>query len=179
MRPALAIIIILSAFCPDGGTAGQAGNDAPVMTDSHFVTSGPALVTADSIGHPDRAAMLGRDFSGAIITERAPEGANGLEKASFAVRRQLTGKDVYCPPNYMFFRAAVRELGLIPAVFATLDRITRDNRLGAAHLRIDEDRHCYPEGPEVYRHARPDRASGGLPVKPAMTEETAAKEAAE
>ena len=163
MRPALALFIILSAFCSDGGIAGQAGNDAPV-------TAG-APVMPDSIGHPDRAAELWRDFSGAIITEHAPEGANGPEKAACAVRRQLTGKDVYCPPNYMFFRAAVRELGFIPAVFATLDRITRDNRLGAAHLRIDEDRHCYPEGLEVYRHARPDRASGGLPVKPAMTGE--------
>ena len=169
MSPAAFALALLLALPGPGGLAGapgQAGGDGDGL---------PVAASAfmpDSIGHPDRSAILGRDFSGAVVTENAPEGADWAERAAWTVRKQLSGRDYYKPATYMFLRPAIHELGFFPAIFATFDRITRDNRLGAAHIPGS----LVEEGPEAYapaRHARADRASGGLPAEPALTEKEA------
>ena len=94
---------------------------------------------------------LEADFSGHIVTEQAPAGANAAERAAWAVRRQLAGKDRFDPPNYMFFRQAAKSIGFFPAIFATADRILRDTRIGTVRERFDEYRSSIEEGPEAYQ----------------------------
>ena len=98
----------------------------------------------------DIQLMLDADFSSMQIREQAPEGANAAEKALWAVYRQLTGRDFFDPPNYMFLRKAVSSLGFLPGVFATLDRIMRDSKLGTATIRLDPGDPYVHEGPEAY-----------------------------
>ncbi|MBO4455921.1 MAG: hypothetical protein J5759_05680 [Bacteroidales bacterium] len=86
--------------------------------------------------------------------ESAPEGANVMEKAAWRVSRQLTGRDFYRPVNYMFFRQAVKEIGLIPAIFATADRVLRDSKIGTYDVRIDAEHPVVNEGPEAYAPGR-------------------------
>ena len=95
----------------------------------------------------DRSAMLNADFSGSVIKESAPLGANLFEKASWEISRQLTGKDFYRPQNYMFFRPAVKEIGFFPALLALPDRILRDSRIGTAGYPFGEGQHIISEGP--------------------------------
>lgn len=99
----------------------------------------------------DTDAVLQRDFSAKVLVETAPEGANGIEKAIWNVRKQLQGRDYYNPPNYMFFRLAVKKIGFVPAVFATLDRITRDSKIGTYQEHVTADHPYIEEGPEAYR----------------------------
>lgn len=75
-----------------------------------------------------------------------------VEKVSGAIGEQL-GHSYFDPPNYLFFRQAVRQLGFFPAVLATLDRIQRASRLGTM------DAHEVPvkEGPEAYGKRRRKR----------------------
>lgn len=98
----------------------------------------------------DRELLRLADFSSKQIIETPPAGANAAEKTLWGVRRQLTGTDRYEPANYMFFRPAVRELGLIPAFFATADRILRDTRLGTVRALPDPSDGKIHEGPEAY-----------------------------
>lgn len=98
----------------------------------------------------DRELLRRADFSSKQIIETPPAGANAAEKTLWGVRRQLTGTDRYEPANYMFFRPAVRELGLIPAFFATSDRILRDTRLGTVRALPDPSDGKIHEGPEAY-----------------------------
>lgn len=99
---------------------------------------------------PDSELLRRADFSGKRTIERAPDGANCTERALYNVRKQLTGRDFYEPANYMFMRPAVREIGLIPAFFATSDRILRDTRIGTASLHLDPSDPFVHEGPEAY-----------------------------
>ena len=99
---------------------------------------------------PDRSLALEAGFNDKVISEQAPEGANGIERALYTVRKQLTGRDNYNPPNYIFFRQAVKELGFFPAIFATADRILRDTRIGTVRERFDADHTHIQEGPEAY-----------------------------
>ena len=99
---------------------------------------------------PDSELLRQADFSGKRITEHAPEGANCTERALYTVRKQLTGRDFYEPANYMFVRPAVREIGFIPAFFATSDRILRDTRIGTASLKLDPSDPFVHEGPGAY-----------------------------
>lgn len=94
--------------------------------------------------------MLDADFSSLQIREQAPEGANAAEQALYRIYRQLTGRDFFDPPNYMFFRQAVGTLGFVPAVFATLDRILRDSKLGTSTSKLDPEDPYIHEGPEAY-----------------------------
>ena len=98
----------------------------------------------------DVRLMLDADFSSKIIIEHAPADANAGERALYEVYKQLTGSDFYDPPNYMFFRQAVDTLGFVPAVFATLDRVLRDSKIGTATLKLDPDDPVKHEGPEAY-----------------------------
>lgn len=98
----------------------------------------------------DAGLLLQADFSGRIVTSQPPQDANWLEKASWQVYNQLTGRDFYDPANYMFFRQAVRRIGFIPAFFATADRILRDSKLGTADVQIDASHPVVHEGPEAY-----------------------------
>lgn len=102
---------------------------------------------------PDTALILEADFSRLRTREAAPEGANGMERALHTIRKQLTGRDFYDPPNYMFFRQAVKSIGLIPAIFATVDRLTRDSRIGTVREYIDPSDPFIHEGPEVYKQS--------------------------
>lgn len=102
----------------------------------------------------DRDLVLKRDFSEQKTKEQAPEGANCFERASWHISKQLTGRDYYRPVNFMFFRQAVKEIGFIPAVFATADRILRDSKLGTYDVWIDPDYPVITEGPEAYAPGR-------------------------
>jgi hypothetical protein len=116
-----------------------------VASGGFFVPSGPP--EGDSA---DSQLLLKADFSGKLVTQKAPEGANALEKASWHVYNQLTGRDYYDPANYMFFRQAVKSIGFIPACFATVDRILRDSKIGTADVHIDSADPYIHEGPEAY-----------------------------
>ncbi|MBO4670456.1 MAG: hypothetical protein J5640_01245 [Bacteroidales bacterium] len=98
----------------------------------------------------DRALIFSRDFSDQATEKHAPDGANCFERMSWRISRQLTGRDFYSPANYMFFRQAVKEIGFIPAVFATADRILRDSKLGTYDVHMDPERPVIEEGPEAY-----------------------------
>lgn len=114
----------------------------------------------------DRDLLRQADFSSRCITETPPAGANAAEKALWGIRRQLTGQDLYEPANYMFVRPAVRELGLIPAVFATSDRILRDTRIGTVNVRRDPVDGKIHEGTEAYKIPFSVRGKG-IPAAPA------------
>lgn len=75
-----------------------------------------------------------------------------VEKVSGAIGKQL-GHNYFDPPNHLFFRQAVRELGFFPAVLATLDRIQRASRLGT----MDAKSLPVKEGPEAYGKRRRKR----------------------
>ncbi len=107
----------------------------------------PLAVNAQSA---DSSLVLGRDFGAKLVSEAPPQGANALEKASWHISKQLTGRDFYRPVNYMFFRQAVREIGFFPAIFATADRILRDSKIGTATAELDADNPVIEEGPEAY-----------------------------
>lgn len=109
----------------------------------------------------DVRLMLDADFSSMLIREQAPAGANGCEKASYEIYKQLTGRDFYDPPNYMFLRQAVDTIGFFPAVLATLDRIVRDSKIGTATVMLDPDDPVIHEGPEAYLCRR---AGAGRPM---------------
>ena len=98
----------------------------------------------------DIQQMLDADFSSMQLSEQAPDGANTAERALYELYKQLTGRDFFDPPNYMFFRQAVNTIGFFPAVFATLDRILRDSKLGTATVKLDPDDPYVHEGPEAY-----------------------------
>ena len=102
----------------------------------------------------DASAMLQKSFEDRITAETPPPGANGIEKAAWHVRRQLTGRDFYEPANYMYLRQAVKEIGLVPAFFSTADRILRDSRMGTAGTRLDASNPVIKEGPEAYAPRR-------------------------
>lgn len=110
-----------------------------------------------AVHHNERNIILNRSFSEKIITETPPAGANGVEKAAWAVSNQLVGRDFYRPANYMFFRQAVKTIGFIPAIFATADRIIRDSKIGTAGARIDAEHPVIEEGPEAYAPGRNGR----------------------
>lgn len=117
------------------------------------------LITAPALAQvSDRSLLEAADFSSLTIKEMPPEGANGVETALWSVRKQLTGRDFYEPANYMFVRPAVRELGLIPAVFATSDRILRDTRIGTVQVPLDPADPFIHEGPEAYKCRREETA---------------------
>ncbi len=105
-------------------------------------------VTAQSVS--DRQLILEKSFTDKLITEKAPDGANCAEKLLHEIYNQLTGRDFYRPANYMFFRAAVKEAGLFPALLAMPDRILRDSKIGTADVWMDKDQPFVFEGPEAY-----------------------------
>lgn len=98
----------------------------------------------------DIQQMLDADFSYLQASDSVPDGANSAEKALCVIYRQLTGRDFFDPPNYMFLRRAINSLGFFPGVFATLDRIVRDSKLGTATARLDPGDPFIHEGPEAY-----------------------------
>ena len=122
----------------------------------------------------DRELLRRADFSSKQIIETPPAGANAAEKTLWGVRRQLTGTDRYEPANYMFFRPAVRELGLIPAFFATSDRILRDTRLGTVRALPDPSDGKIHEGPEAYAARSRELSVGGSGIGGAETDGMAA-----
>ena len=105
----------------------------------------------------DRQVMLDRSFRDMAVQDDAPDGANPAEKALHRIYRQFTGRDFYKPANYMFFRQAVKEIGFIPAVFATMDRVLRDSKLGTADVHMDPGDPYVEEGPEAYAPRRTGR----------------------
>ena len=142
MIRALFLACALLAAGPQLPPAGRELQAAPQTPD------GPEKTQAHS---PDTALVLNADFSSLRSKESAPEGANAAERALYTVRKQLTGRDFYDPPNYMFFRQAVRTIGFIPAIFATADRILRDTRLGTMREKLDPEDPYIHEGPEAYK----------------------------
>ena len=114
----------------------------------------------------DRDLLRHADFSSQRITETPPAGANVTERALWTVRKQLTGRDFYEPANYMFLRPAVREIGFIPAVFATSDRILRDTRLGTVRAVPDPSDGRIHEGPEAYSLKRASARSSAAEPDP-------------
>ena len=119
---------------------------APVALALTLLAAAPALRAQTS----DRELLRQADFSRSIVTEQPPEGAGCCGRAMYSVRRQLTGRDVFDPPAYMFFGQAVKQLGLVPAVFATADRLLRDSRIGTVLAHLEPDDPYIHEGPEAY-----------------------------
>jgi len=111
------------------------------------------LLTIAAFGQ-DRELIRQADFSSLVVKEAAPDSANASERALWAVRCQLTGRDLYEPANYMFLRPAVKELGFVPAAFALSDRILRDTRLGTVRAIPDPEDGRIHEGPEAYNTRR-------------------------
>ena len=99
----------------------------------------------------DADLMLGADFSSKIIKEDVPRGITPVEKAMHSVSVQLTGECRFDPACYLFFAKAVKELGLIPAFFATTDRILRCTRIGMSGEHFDASHTHVEEGPEAYK----------------------------
>ena len=113
------------------------------------------LACASAFAQTDERELLrDADFSGQLIKETPPAGANCAETAMWSLRRQLTGRDMYEPANYMFVRQATREIGLVPAVFATADRILRDTRIGTVRAIPNPEDGRIHEGPEAYKLKR-------------------------
>ena len=125
------------------------------------------LACASAFAQTDERELLRKaDFSSQLIKETPPAGANCAERAMWSLRRQLTGRDMYEPANYMFVRQATCEIGFVPAVFATADRILRDTRIGTVRAIPNPEDGRIHEGPEAYRLRRDgaelagDRARG-------------------
>ncbi|MBR4810110.1 MAG: hypothetical protein IK031_07505 [Bacteroidales bacterium] len=151
MRPSLFILMLLLASQVasgrvDGGCFTQ---ETVAARGFHEGRQLPETASGD-----DRSLITGKSFSDKLIEEKAPEGANAIERAAWKVSRQLTGKDFYRPVNYMFFRQAVKEIGLIPAIFATADRILRDSKIGTYDIGLDAAHPLVEEGPEAYAPGR-------------------------
>ncbi len=104
----------------------------------------------------DRELLRKADFCASVLKEAPATGANFVEKAMWEARRQMTGRDIYEPANYMFLRQASRDLGVIPAFFALSDRILRDTRLGTVRAVPDPADGLIHEGPEAYSLKRKD-----------------------
>ncbi len=98
----------------------------------------------------DRNLMLQADFDTLLVREPFPEGANGAEKAAIAIGRQLLGHNYYNPPNVLFLRQAVREIGPVRGILATSDRLLRASKIGTADYSLPRPPRGIEEGPQAY-----------------------------
>ncbi|MBQ2229789.1 MAG: hypothetical protein II424_05170 [Bacteroidales bacterium] len=98
----------------------------------------------------DRTLMLQADFDTLLVREPFPEGANGAEKAAITIGRQLLGHNYYNPPNVLFLRQAVREIGPVRGILATSDRLLRASKIGTADYSLPRPPRGIEEGPEAY-----------------------------
>ena len=90
------------------------------------------LVCAGMKAQTSDAALLRRASFDAPVT--------AADTLGQTVGRQLFPACPFIPDHRTFFRNAVREAGFIPAVFFTLDRVTRGTRVGASqHHHFSED----------------------------------------
>ncbi len=101
----------------------------------------------------DRTLMLQADFDSLLVREPFPEGANGVEKAAITIGRQLLGHNYYNPPNVLFLRQAVREIGPVRGILATSDRLLRASKIGTADYSLPRPPRGIEEGPEAYSGA--------------------------
>ena len=101
----------------------------------------------------DRTLMLQADFDSLLVRETFPEGANGAEKAAITIGRQLLGHNYYNPPNVLFLRQAVREIGPVRGILATSDRLLRASKIGTADYSLPRPPRGIEEGPEAYSGA--------------------------
>lgn len=101
----------------------------------------------------DRNLMLQADFDSLLVREPFPEGANGVEKAAITIGRQLLGHNYYNPPNVLFLRQAVREIGPVRGILATSDRLLRASKIGTADYSLPRPPRGIEEGPEAYSGA--------------------------
>lgn len=101
----------------------------------------------------DRTLMLQADFDTLLVREPFPEGANGAEKAAITIGRQLLGHNYYNPPNVLFLRQAVREIGPVRGILATSDRLLRASKIGTADYSLPRPPRGIEEGPEAYSGA--------------------------
>ena len=101
----------------------------------------------------DRTLMLQADFDSLLVREPFPEGANGVEKAAITIGRQLLGHNYYNPPNVLFLRQAVREIGPVRGILATSDRLLRASKIGTADYSLPRPLRGIEEGPEAYSRA--------------------------
>ena len=101
----------------------------------------------------DRTLMLQADFDTLLVREPFPDGANGAEKAAITIGRQLLGHNYYNPPNVLFLRQAVREIGPVRGILATSDRLLRASKIGTADYSLPRPPRGIEEGPEAYSGA--------------------------
>ena len=101
----------------------------------------------------DRNLMLQADFDSLLVKETFPEGANGAEKAAITIGRQLLGHNYYNPPNVLFLRQAVKEIGPVRGILATSDRLLRASKIGTADYSLPRPPRGIEEGPEAYSGA--------------------------
>ena len=97
----------------------------------------------------DRNLMLQADFDTLLVREPFPEGANGVEKAAITIGRQLLGHNYYNPPNVLFLRQAVREIGPVRGILATSDMLLRASKIGTADYSLPRPPRGIEEGPEA------------------------------
>ncbi|MBP5383229.1 MAG: hypothetical protein J6Y45_07755 [Bacteroidales bacterium] len=98
----------------------------------------------------ERDLMLHADFDSLTVRETFPESANGIEKAAITIGRQILGHNYYNPPNVLFLRQAVREIGPVRGILATSDRLLRASKIGTADYSLPRPPLGIEEGPEAY-----------------------------
>ena len=101
----------------------------------------------------DRNLMLQADFDSLLVREPFPEGAPGAATAAITIGRQLLGHNYYNPPNVLFLRQAVREIGPVRGILATSDRLLRASKIGTADYSLPRPPRGIEEGPEAYSGA--------------------------
>lgn len=90
-------------------------------------------------------------FEDSLYVEAALDSLSFLERAAVSVNRQITGECYFQPECYQFVGQAVKDLGILPGLIVTTDRLTRCSRIGtASHHHFSEDGKIH-EGTEAYR----------------------------
>ena len=92
-----------------------------------FSGAGPAPADTLSLPSPDVFLQKAMDEVDEPSRDKPSQG-----KWVWAIQAQLSGRCTFNPDCYDFFRDAVRETSLFPALIFTADRITRSGRIGSA-----------------------------------------------
>ena len=108
------------------------------------------LASTPLCAQQERDLMLHADFDSLTVRETFPKSANGIEKAAITIGRQILGHNYYNPPNVLFLRQAVREIGPVQGILATSDRLLRASKIGTADYSLPRPPLGIEEGPEAY-----------------------------
>lgn len=102
----------------------------------------------------DSGLIRETSFEDNSYIEIIPDSLSVIGRAAVAVNRQITGECYFEPECYIFVKQAMEELGVIPGLLITTDRLTRCSRIGTSqHHHFSEDGRIH-EGVEAYRTRR-------------------------